>query len=230
MRVFSPSLSPHRRPFVVDVTPRRAGSTWRRRRRHVSSTFFPSVFPLSGTAASCFVVCCFVCLYFFFFLPSTSLTNFDPSDRVKDASDASVSHDFYIITPILRSRRLALYNQGLKIRRFAMIRLQNCLNASPSNPTTNPSLTSVISQKFAVDRRRRLSLSLCLSVSVSPLLPFPPPLLSQTDGEPGYVFTPDRPSTHTARSRSDDSLIASHQRHTHPFIKWRRVHGSLRAG
>lgn len=72
--------------------------------------------------------------------------------------------------------------------------------------------------------------SLCPSVSESPLLPFPPPLLSQTDGEPGYVFTLDRPSTHTARSCSDDSLIASHQRHTHPFIKWRRVHGSLRAG
>lgn len=45
MRVFSPSLSPHRRSLVVDVTPRRAGSTWRRRgrrRRNVSSTFFLS--------------------------------------------------------------------------------------------------------------------------------------------------------------------------------------------
>lgn len=108
--------------------------------------------------------CLLLCLFVFFFPPSTSLANVDPSDRVKDASDASVSHDFYIITPILRSRRLALYNQGLKIRGFAMIRLQNCLNASPSNPSTNPSLTSVISQKFAVDRRRRLSLSLCVSL------------------------------------------------------------------
>lgn len=175
MRVFSPSLSPHRRPFVVDVTPRRAGSTWRRRRRrrHVSSTFFPSVFPLSGTAASCFVVL-FVCLFVFFFFSSTSLTNFDPSDRVKDASGASVSHDFYIITPILRSRRLALYNQGLKIRRFAMIRLQNCLNASPSNPTTKPQphqcdQPEVCSGPPPPLVSLPLSVSLCVCVSSPPL-------------------------------------------------------------
>lgn len=91
-------------------------------------------------------------------------------------------------------------------------------------PPFNPPLclTSVIARSFAVlawgvDRRR------CLSVSA---LSSPSLLCSPRQTESLVMFSlQTSPHPHSALAsvgeRRDDSLIASHQRHTHPFIKWR---------
>lgn len=102
MRVFP---SPHRRPFVADVTPRRARSTWRRRRRQIALTFVSFVWPFrNGTAASCFVVVVWLFVLSHYH-EQLQPRKFRP-ERSRDASNASVSHDYYIIAPILLRSRI----------------------------------------------------------------------------------------------------------------------------
>lgn len=89
MRVFSPR--PHRRPFVADVTPRRAHA----RGAHGGTSprlSFVWLFP-NGTVASCFVVICCLALCFHPLKPAAAAASQISTRAIasRDASNASVS-------------------------------------------------------------------------------------------------------------------------------------------
>lgn len=164
-------LPPLRVPLLL-LSHLQAGRTWRR--RHLPRLSFVRLFEWHGNVA-------------FFLLNSTPASHQRCGDRL--ARIPILWSHLASKDPVVKYVYSKMTNTTGGKKKLAL------RSPSPPPPFSPPlCLTSVIARSFAVlawgvDRRR------CLRS----LLPFPS-LLSQTDGEPGYVFTPDQPSP-TQRAR-----------------------------